>query len=155
MIDRPDQRADASRSSSSVRCNPPIVPEGHRGRLAGGKTAPADAAPGRPAEIVRCPCGASKKPALNLQLLPRIPQFTHREAAPCDSAHGESYPDAAPLGKVLRCPAGAWPFRRVNRGLRPLTRACPRLISGGVPPGRGRCQRGMICQRPTADFGLR
>ena len=38
--------------------------------------------------------------------------------------------------KFLRCPAGAWPVRRANRGRRPLARACPRLISCGVPPGR-------------------
>ena len=37
--------------------------------------------------------------------------------------------------KLLRCPAGAWPVWRGNRGPRPLARACPRLISCGVPPG--------------------
>ena len=43
--------------------------------------------------------------------------------------------------KLLRCPAGAWPVRRGHRGPRPLVRACPRLISCGVPPGRSAKRR--------------
>ena len=58
-------------------------------------------------------------------------------------------------GKLLRCPAGAWPVRRGNRGRRPLARACPRLISCGVPPGRGTKRRrqfpgGLIADSATA-----
>ena len=50
--------------------------------------------------------------------------------------------------KLLRCPAGAWPVRRRNRGPRPLGRACPRLISCGVPPGRrARCRRELLGRR--------
>ncbi len=34
-------------------------------------------------------------------------------------------------------PLGHYAFRDRDRGLRPLARTCPRLISCGVPPGRG------------------
>ena len=105
------------------------VPEGRRRRLAGGKSAAADAAPGNRSVWLVAPAG-------------------HRRTIPgCRTTTGVAIcprrlPVAEMLGEdqrkeFLRCPAGARPVRRGNRGPRPLARACPRLISCGVPPGRG------------------
>ncbi len=104
------------------------VPEGHRRRLAGGKSAPADAAPGNRPEWFRAPAGHRRNsagcgPIAGNPICPRrrVMAAMLREGRP---------------QKLLRCPAGACPVRRGNRGPRPLARACPRLISCGVPPGR-------------------
>ena len=39
-------------------------------------------------------------------------------------------------GDFFDAPLGQGSVARINRGRRPLTRPCPRLISCGVPPGR-------------------
>ena len=137
---------------SSVRVRPVSVPEGRRRRLAGGKSAPADAAPGNRAAWLRAPAG-------------------HRRNEPgCGPIAGD------PIGprrrvvaellrggrrqKLLRCPSGAWPVRRGNRGPRPLARACPRLISSGVPPGpkarrRRKFSGGLMVASTTANSSRR
>ena len=112
----------------SVRGRPFPVPEGRRRRLAGGKSAPADAAPGNRAACLRAPAGHRRNWSGMLAdhwLLIRSEPTSRGGDAP-----------GRPPPKLLRCPAGAWPVRRGNRGPRPLARACPRLISCGVPPGR-------------------
>ena len=95
------------------------VPEGRRSRLAGAKSAAADAAPGSERKDPGAPAG-------------------HRRKAP-EAASVGGIPAGRTQQKLLRCPVGAWPVRRRNRAPRPLSRACPRLISCGVPPGRGGC----------------
>ncbi len=79
------------------------VPEGRRRRLAGGKSAPADAAPGNGAEDLGAPAG-----------------------------HRRNGPRREPITAAAICPR-----RRAHPGAAPAARACPRLISCGVPPGRG------------------
>ena len=110
------------------------VPEGLQRRLAGGKSAPADAAPGTRAEGLRAPAGHRRNGA-RCWLIPGGPLCPGRRVVTVMLRDGRRQ-------KLLRCPAGAWPVRPGNRGPRPLARACPRLISGGVPPGpRTRRQR--------------
>ena len=50
-------------------------------------------------------------------------------------------------------PLGHGEFSQSFRGLRPLPRSCPRLISCGVPPGRDRCRPSTPndCQRTDAQ----
>ena len=105
---------------------PVPVPEGRRRRLAGGKSAPADAAPGNRAEWLRAPAG-HRRNGLGCWPMAEAPAFPGRHQ------------------KLLRCPAGACPVRRGNRGPRPLAQACPRLISCGVPPGPRASRRRKIC----------
>ena len=118
----------ASGFSWSVRCRPVPVPEGRRRRLAGGKSAPADAAPGKCAEWLRAPAGHRRT---GLGCGPTTGDPTGpRQWVMAATLRGGRRP------KFLRCPAGACRVRCGNRGPRPLARACPRLISCGVPPGR-------------------
>ena len=112
----------------SVRGHPVPVPEGRRRRLAGGKSAPADAAPGNRAGCLRAPAG-HRRNGLGCRTIAGDPIGPRRRVV-ADLPRGER------RQKLLRCPAGARPVRRSNRGPRPLPRACPRLISCGVPPGR-------------------
>ena len=112
----------------SVRVRPVPVPEGHRRRLAGGKSAPADAAPGYCAAWFRAPAGHRRN-------VPGCGPIAGGPTCPRRRAMAETLRDGR-RQKLLRCPAGAWPVPRDNRGPRPLARACPRLISYGVPPGR-------------------
>ena len=112
----------------SVRGRPVPVPEGRRRRLAGGKSAPTDAAPGNRAEWLRAPAGHRRNS-------PRCWPITGGPICPRRRVVAELRRGGR-LQKLLRCPSGAWPVRRDNRGPRPLARACPRLISCGVPPGR-------------------
>ena len=113
--------------AESVSCRPFSVPEGHRRRLAGGKSAAADAAPGNRGEKSGAPAGHRRnglgcRAIVGDAICPRQRAVveTHREGR---------------RQRFLRCPAGAWRVWHDNRGLRPLARACPRLISFGVPPG--------------------
>ena len=112
----------------SVRARPVPVPEGRRRRLAGGQSAPADAAPGTRAEWLRAPAG-HRRNGPGCGPIAGGPTCPRRRAMAGTLRDGRRQ-------KLLRCPAGAWPVPRGNRGLRPLALACPRLISCGVPPGR-------------------
>ena len=178
---------------------PFFVPEGRRRRLAGGKSAPADAAPGNRAQWLRAPAGHrrnglevghslawpwsgvgcpismerrsetgllsrnnSVEPILMnhrdtmntektrnsqagidlligdfLELMPSLVFLcVHRVSVVLSAGSAAGTRLSIPRHpKILRCPAGAWPDRHGNRGRHSLTRACPRLISFGVPPG--------------------
>ena len=105
------------------------VPEGRRRRLAGGKSAPADAAPRKPRQVPLCPSGASKKMVRDAGRL-----LTAQSVRAGESWRRCSV--AAVTKSFFDATAEAWPVRRGDRGPRPLARACPRLISCGVPPGR-------------------
>ena len=123
------------------------VPEGRRRRLAGGKSAPADAAPGSWAEWLCAPAGHRRNG-------PGCWPVTGCRIGPTRRAVAEMI-RCGRRQKLLRCPAGACPVRRGNRGLRPLPRACPRLISCGVPPGRSarrqrRVSDGLLVANATA-----
>ena len=94
------------RTANALRTGRPVpVPEGRRRRLAGGKSAPADAAPGNRAEWIHAPTGHRRK----------WPKATRGGG---DAAGGRRQ-------KLLRCPAGAWPVRRRNRGPLPLRGLAP------------------------------
>ena len=109
-------------------CRPVPVPEGRRRRLAGGKSAPADAAPGNGTECLRAPAGHRRNGPECRTITGGDPDCPRRRVVAEIRRGGRRQ-------ELLRCPAGAWPVWRGNRGLRPLARACPRLISCGVPPG--------------------
>ena len=135
------ERARHARRIGDGVGRPVSVPEGRRRRLAGGKFAPADAAPGNRAAWLRAPAG-------------------HRRNGPgCrPMAGGQTCPGRRQ--KLLRCPAGACPVWCGNRGPRPLAQACPRLISCGVPPGPSASRRRKICgglmfASATAESALR
>ena len=117
----------------SIRGRPFPVPEGRRRRLAGGKSAPADAAPGNRAAWFRAPAG-HRRTGPDCRMIAGGSICPRRRAVVETLRGGRRQ-------KLLRCPAGARPVRRGNRGPRPLARACPRLISCGVPPGRGARRR--------------
>ena len=124
------------------------VPEGRRRRLAGGKSAAADAAPGNHREYLRAPAGHRRTG-------PGFRIIAGGSICPRRRAMAETLRDGR-RQKLLRCPAGAWSVRRGHRGPRPLARACPRLISCGVPPGRGARRRqqlsgGLLTSDATAN----
>ena len=119
--------------SLSVRVGPVPVPEGRRRRLAGGKSAPADAAPGNGAELLHAPAGHRRTG-------PGRRMIAGDSISPRRRAMTLRLRDDRPR-RLLRCPAGAWPVWHGNRGPRPLPRAGPRLISSGVPSGRSAKRR--------------
>ena len=103
------------------------VPEGRRRRLAGGKSAPADAAPRKLGRMALCPSGASKKWSGMLagHGLPNRPDATSsggndpvrptpetspmpRRGMPCSAGQPGAAPAAAglPPANFLRCPSG-------------------------------------------------
>ena len=108
------------------------VPEGHRRRLAGGQSAAADAAPGNRRQWLGAPAGHRRKS-------PGCRPIAGGSACPTRRTVAETLRDCRQ--KLLRRPAGAWPVRQGNRGPCPLARACPRLISSGVPPEHGARRR--------------
>ena len=132
----------------SVRGRTVPVPEGRRRRLAGGKSATADAAPGSWAEWLCAPAGHRRKG-------PGCRPITGGTIGPRRRVVARMLRGVR-RQKLLRCPAGACAVRRGNRGPRPLARACPRLISCGVPPGRNARRRrrvsdGLMVANATAS----
>ncbi len=105
------------------------VPEGRRRRLAGGKSAAADAAPGNGHEWPAAPVGHRRN-------VPRCRTTSGVSICQGQLPAAERLEEGQPTA-FLRCPARARPVQRDHRGPRPLALACPRLISCGVPPGRG------------------
>ncbi len=105
-----------------------LVPEGHRRRLAGGKPAPAGAAPGRPAERGLPQRGIGEVFAV----------VRPATSPPLSVASGRSGRRPSPTihGHFFDAPLGHGATRHRNRGPRPLAQTGPRLISSGVPPGR-------------------
>ena len=99
--------------------------------------------------MLRAPAGHRRNgpgflPLAGNVLVPRWWAALREAGTVAEAPHGQR-PE-----KLLRCPAGAWPFLCANRGLRPLARSCPRLISYGVPPGRGADCRAQISPGPNA-----
>ena len=147
-----ERHSRAGGFSLSVRDRPVPVPEGRRRRLAGGKSAPADAATGSGAELFRAPAGHRRTG-------PECRMIAGSSICPRRRAMAVTLRDDRPQ-KLLRSPAGAWPVRRGNRRPRPLPRACPRLISCGVPPGRSAKRRrpfsgGLMVASATAKSARR
>ncbi len=103
---RPEGRASWSAA-------PSLVPEGRQQRLAGGKSAGADAAPGWGGEGVVPRRGIGEEMPNSLART-----FLSRHGAFFDAPPGQGSTNGG------------------NRGRRSLPRTCPRLISCGVPPGR-------------------
>ena len=125
--------------SHSFQWWPVSRPGGTPQEISRGQVRASGRSPRNHPEVAPCPSGASKKKAGAFPTRGRCcgpgvgwPPFGKPGAI-----------DETPRGrrheKLLRCPAGAWPFLCVNRGPRPLARSCPRLISCGVPPGRSAC----------------
>ncbi len=117
-----------------TRCGrerPVPVPEGRRRRLAGGKAAPADAAPGNRAAWLRAPTG-------------------HRRKWPEATSGGGNAVERTPP-KTSSMPRWGMDRSAAQPGAAPAARTCPRLISCGVPPGRrAKRWRQFISRRPTA-----
>ena len=112
-----------------------FVPEERRRKLAGGKPAPAGAAPG----------SHSKR---------TMPQRGIGEAFGGGHPAASSPPPVASDGAGRRrwsgvpvdffdAPLGHGATRHRFRGRRPRERTCPRLISSGVPPGRPTCDHAL------------
>ena len=98
------------------RQRPVPVPEGRRRRLAGGKSASADAAPGNRAGWLGAPAG-------------------HRRKWP-EATRGGGNAAGTPPPKTSSMPRWGMARSAAQPGAAPAQRACPRLISCGVPPGR-------------------
>ena len=114
--------SDDLRTARVVRTDTPgPVPEGRRRRLAGGKSAPADAAPGYRAASLRAPTGHRRK----------WPEAT--------AGRGNAAVQATP--KTSSMPRWGMDRSAAQPGAAPAERACPRLISCGVPPGRRATRR--------------
>ena len=110
---------------------PVPVPEGRRRRLAGGKSAPADAAPGNRAAWLRAPTGHRRK----------WPEATSGGG----NAAGRTPPKNSSMPRWGMARSAAQP------GAAPAARACPRLISCGVPLGRRAKRRQQFFgRRPAA-----
>ncbi len=99
-----------------ARARPVPVPEGRRRRLAGGKSAPADAAPGNGAAWLRAPAG-------------------HRRNRPAATSAGGKAAGWTPP-KISSMPRWGMARSGAQPGAAPAARTCPRLISYGIPPGR-------------------
>ena len=116
-----------------------LVPEGHRRKLAGGKNAPAGAAPGCRAERAM--------PRRGIEEISRaVGHAASLQPFGGSRPAGDQFPEPStaigpqncrPISSMPRWGTGATP--QGGRGLRPLPRTCPRLISAGVPPGRKTC----------------
>ena len=105
-----------------------FVPEGHRRKLAGGKPAPAGAAPGGHAERAMPQRGIGEvfgvgRPAASPPSLVTSDRSGRQRSAPIP-------------GHFFDAPLGHGATRHGFRGRRPRARTGPRLISSGVPPGR-------------------
>ena len=114
-----ERRNILTTSARRTRCGrgrPVPVPEGRRRKLAGGKAAPADAAPGNRAAWLRAPTG-------------------HRRKWPEATRGGGNVAGRTPP-KTSSMPRRGMDHLAAQPGAAPATRACPRLISCGVPPGR-------------------
>ena len=122
-----------------------LVPEGRRRKLAGGKPAPAGAAPGYRVKRAMPQRGIEEvflgdRPAASSPAPVASGRSSHRRWSGIPVHFFD-----APLGHGVT--------RHGFRGRRPLGRTCPRLISSGVPPGRPRC--GHALKPETGDAGVR
>ena len=105
-----------------------LVPEGHHRKLAGGKPAPAGAAPGHRGQRTLPQRGIGEVFVGGFSAASSLPAVASGRSG-CGRVSGlPAHFFDAPLGQ------GTTPLG--FRGLRPQLRTCPRLISSGVPPGR-------------------
>ena len=105
-----------------------FVPEGHRRKLAGGKLAPAGAAPG---------CHAKRAmPQRGIGEVFGVAGTAAFSPALVASGRSSRPPSSGIPDQFFDAPLGHGATRHGVRGRRPLPRTCPRLISSGVPPGR-------------------
>ncbi len=112
------------------RQRPVPVPEGRRRRLAGGKSARADAAPGNRATWLGAPTG-------------------HRRKWP-EATRGGGNAAGRPPPKTSSMPRWGMARSAAQPGAAPAARTYPRLISCGVPPGRrAKRWRPFFGRRPT------
>ena len=109
----------------------PLVPEGHRRKLAGGQSAPADAAPGSSTKK----CSLPQRGIEETDLGPHSTAYQPTVPSLIATANETLTPNRT--GRFSDAPLGHGSAHHVHRGPRPLARPCPRLISCGVPPGRG------------------
>ena len=119
------QSLDHRRIVSDARL---LVPEGRRRKLAGGKPAPAGAAPGCHAKRAMPQRGIGEVFGVARAAAFRSPLVASGRS---DRQRATSIP-----GHFFDAPLGHGATRHGFRGRRPLVRTCPRLISSGVPPGR-------------------
>ena len=111
-----DLRTASALTTRCARARPVPVPEGRRRRLAGGKSAPADAAPGDGAAWLRAPAG-------------------HRRNRPAATSAGGKAAGWTPP-KTSSMPRWGMARSAAQPGAALAARTCPRLISCGVPPGQ-------------------
>ena len=104
-----------------------LVPEGSRRRLAGGKAAPAGAAPGCHGKCAMPQRGIGEVFFGGRLVAARPPHVASGSPGRWRSAGIPRLFFDAPLGHRAT--------QHRFRGRRPLARTCPRLISSGVPPG--------------------
>ena len=119
-----------------------LVPEGRRRKLAGGKTAPAGAAPGYHAEQAMPQRGIGEVFGVTRSAASPAPLVTSGSRGRWRLVGVPGHFFDAPLGH--RAPGHGF------RGPRPLARTCPRLISSGVPPGLEPGRHGLTTVRETA-----
>ena len=120
-----------------------LVPEGHRRNLAGGKPAPAGAAPGCHAERAMPQRGIGEV------------FFGGRPAAPSPTPVASGRLGRQRMAGIpahfFDAPLGHGATRHSFRGRRPLLRTCPRLMSSGVPPGRETGGRTLPRETPARE----
>ena len=133
VLTTPGLRERCGRGPPAVRML--LVPEGHRRKLAGGKSASADAAPGGCANRP-CPNGASEKVPVLSAVRHLAAGWPPPQTRPILTRARTPSPSRRVLVHFFDAPLGHGATPQGYRGLRPLPRACPRLISCGVPPGR-------------------
>ena len=105
-----------------------LGPEGRRRRLAGGKPAPAGAAPGGHAERAMPQRGIGEVFGVGPPTASPPPLVA--------SGRWSRQRSSGIPGHFFDAPLGHGAARDGFRGRRPLPRTCPRLISSGIPPGR-------------------
>ena len=121
-----------------------VVPEGRRRKLAGGKPAPAGAAPGIHAERTMPQRGIVEAFWAGRSAVSSPPPV-------CSGRSGRRRWSGIPA-HFFDAPLGHRATRHGYRGRRPLLRTCPRLISCGVSPGRELGDHAL--KRETGDLGV-
>ena len=123
-----------------------FVPEGHRRKLAGGKPAPAGAAPGCHTERVMPQRGIGEVLVVGCPAVSPPPLVAPGRSGGQRSA---TFP-----GHFFDAPLGHGTARHGFRGRRPLARTCPRLISSGVPPGPETGGRALTNENHRREHGV-
>ena len=111
------------------------VPEGRRWEISRGQVRSSGRGPRSRSGNGLCPSGVSEKWAVYSHFTSRF-KSPRGTPAPDDGAMRRHARRGKTGGRFSDAPLGHGHTQRVNRGLRPLPRLGPRLISCGVPPGR-------------------